>query len=177
MSETTDRRKEIINILKNSSDLVSGTKLANKLGVSRQVIVQDVAILKAEGHTIFSTNRGYRLENKDKYKKIIKVSHKDEDIERELNAIVDLGGEIRDVFINHKVYGAIKVDMNIKSRRDVKKFLSEIKSGISQPLKNLTENYHYHTIVADEKEILDEVEKELDKLGFLEKSSKYNTNN
>lgn len=67
--------------------------------------------------------------------------------------------------------------MNIKSRRDVKKFLSEIKSGISQPLKNLTENYHYHTIVADEKEILDEVEKELDKLGFLEKSSKYNTNN
>ena len=169
MLETTDRRKEIIKELNRSNKLIAGTKMADLFGVSRQVIVQDIAILKAEGYEIESTNRGYKLAESDKYKRVFKISHKDEDIEKELNSIVDLGATVKNVSVNHKVYGKIVVDMNIKSRRDVQKFLETIKSGISKPLKNLTESYHYHMILADNEEILDEVEEILNKKGFIVK--------
>lgn len=34
----------------------------------------------------------------------------------ELNLIVDCGGKVEDVFVYHKLYGVIRVEMNIKSR-------------------------------------------------------------
>ena len=60
-----DRREKIINILRSSSTPVAGVALAKELNVSRQVIVQDVALLRANGTAIFSTNRGYVLQTRD----------------------------------------------------------------------------------------------------------------
>lgn len=167
MNETDERRKKIIDVLKNNSSPINGTSLAEMFDVSRQVIVQDIAILKAENNEIISTNRGYKLFSTNRPSRILKLSHHDEDIETELNAVVDLGAEVKDVFVWHKAYGKIVAELNIKSRKDVKNLILEIKSGVSRPLKRLTEDYHYHTIVADSEEILDEVEKAWKDLGFI----------
>ena len=166
MIEREEREKRIIEILESSETLVSGTYLAELFNVSRQVIVQDIAILKARNIDIISTNRGYRLLSKG-IKKIIKVKHDDSEIKNELNAIVDLGASIEDVFVVHKTYGEIRVKLDIKSRRDVDLLVENINSKLSKPLKNLTDNYHYHTIIVENENIFKEVKDKLKSLGIL----------
>lgn len=169
MSETENRRREICRLLQNSTVALNGTELAKMFGVSRQVIVQDIAVLKAGNYNIISTNRGYFLPQarETQFEKVLCVSHTDAQIEEELNVIVDLGATVQDVFVSHNVYGIIRVELNIKSRRDIQKLLEDIRKGLSQPLKQLTKDFHYHTVVAEKEEILEEVEEELRKVGFL----------
>ena len=121
------RRENLLKILQESTNPVSGTELAEKFNVSRQIVVQDIALLRAKNHEIISTHKGYILNDEETFKRVFKVKHTTEQIPDELNLIVDLGGVVDDVFVYHKVYGVIKVDMNIKSRRDVKNILKELK--------------------------------------------------
>ena len=150
------RRENLLKILQESTNPVSGTELAEKFNVSRQIVVQDIALLRAKNHEIISTHKGYILNDEETFKRVFKVKHTTEQIPDELNLIVDLGGVVDDVFVYHKVYGVIKVDMNIKSRRDVKKYIEGIESGVSTPLMQITSEYHYHTVSADSKETLDD---------------------
>lgn len=168
-----ERREEIVKILKNSANAVSGTELAKHLEVSRQIIVQDMALIRANGIDIISTHRGYVINGEKTVSRVFKVFHTDEQVEEELNLFVDLGGKVQDVFVYHKVYDVIKAPMNIKSRMDVKKYMTDISTGKSTQLMNLTSNYHYHTIVADNKEVLDMIQQELAKRGFLAKLQDY----
>lgn len=161
------RRENLLKILQESTNPVSGTELAEKFNVSRQIVVQDIALLRAKNHEIISTHKGYILNDEETFKRVFKVKHTTEQIPDELNLIVDLGGVVDDVFVYHKVYGVIKVDMNIKSRRDVKKYIEGIESGVSTPLMQITSEYHYHTVSADSKETLDEIQNELDESGYL----------
>ena len=163
----SDRRQEILKNIKESDRPVSGSKLAKDYDVSRQVIVQDIALLRASGYDIISTNRGYVLEGQTCTERVFKVRHTDEQLETELCTIVDLGGQVKNVMVNHKVYGHIEAELGITSRRKVKEFLADIESGKSTPLKNITSDYHYHTVTADSEETLDLIEEELRKLGFL----------
>ncbi len=168
-----ERREEIVKIIKNSDKPVAGTALAKQLNVSRQVIVQDMALIRANGIDILSTHRGYII-NEDKIaSRVFKVFHTEEQVEEELNLFVDLGGKVEDVFVYHKVHGVIKVPMNIKSRMDVRKYLEEISTGKSTQLMKLTSNYHYHTITADNVQILDMIQEELGKKSFLAKLQDY----
>ena len=100
-------------------------------------------------------------------REFLKVRHTDEQLETELCTIVDLGGQVKNVMVNHKVYGHIEAELGITSRRKVKEFLADIESGKSTPLKNITSDYHYHTVTADSEETLGMIEEELRKLGFL----------
>ena len=163
----SDRRQEILKNIKESDRPVSGSKLAKDYEVSRQVIVQDIALLRASGYDIISTNRGYVLEGQTCAERVFKVRHTDAQLETELCTIIDLGGQVKNVMVNHKVYGHIEAELGITSRRKVKEFLADIKSGKSTPLKNITSDYHYHTVTADSEETLDLIEDELRKLGFL----------
>lgn len=167
------RREQIIQIIKNSDTPVSGTALAKQVNVSRQVIVQDIALIRANGINIFSTNRGYVIQESSKISRVFKVVHTDEQVEEELNLFVDLGGYVKDVFVYHKVYNVLKADMNLKSRADVRKYLSELASGKSSLLKNVTSGYHYHTILADNEETLDMIQEELEQRGFLAELQDY----
>ena len=162
-----ERRDAMIEMIRNSEKPVSGTALAKQFAVSRQVIVQDIALIRAAGYEVLSTHRGYLLGQKNSVTRIFKVSHTDEEIADELNLIVDLGGKVLDVQINHKVYGRMKADLGIHSRKQVQDFIEEIRSGKSSPLKNITSNYHYHTVEADSEEVLDLIGKELNKRGYL----------
>lgn len=168
-----ERREQILKILKNSTIPVAGTDLAKQLDVSRQIIVQDMALIRANGIDIVATNRGYVIQKANSVSRVFKVFHTDEQVEEELNLFVDLGGKVEDVFVYHKVYGVIKVSMNIKSRRDVRRYMEEISSGKSTNLKNLTSNYHYHTITAEDEQTLDLIQEELQQKGFLAKLQDY----
>ncbi len=167
MNSTKERRESILEVLMKSSQAISGSALAKMYGVSRQVIVQDISILKSTNNDIISTNKGYKILQNDLCQRVFKVSHSYEEIETELTNIVDLGGRVHDVFIWHRAYGKILASLDIKSRRDVKHILIEFEKGISKPLCVLTDGYHYHTVSADSEEILDEIEAKLDEIGML----------
>lgn len=155
------RRKEILKYISESDTPVSGTKLAELFHVSRQVIVQDIALLRAADSDILSTNRGYILQTPATVSRVFKVNHTDEQLEEELCSIVDMGGCVENVMINHRVYGHMEAELHINSRRKVMEFIGDIKSGKSSPLKNITSNYHYHKVSADSEETLDMIEEVL----------------
>lgn len=163
----SERRDAIINEIRNSQTPVSGSKLAALFDVSRQVVVQDIALIRAAGYDIISTNRGYILNTSHAVTRIFKVSHTDEQLEDELCSIVDLGGKILNVMVNHRVYGRMEATLDIGSRRKVRQFMEDIRNGKSSPLKNITSNYHYHTVEADSEETLDMIEEMLKKKGYL----------
>lgn len=152
------RRKEILKYISESEKPVSGTKLAEIFHVSRQVIVQDIALLRAADCEILSTNRGYICQSAKKFVRVFQVCHTDDKIEEELNAVVDCGGTVIDVFVQHHIYGELRAPLQITSRRQVKQFVEDIRTGKSRPLTNITEGHHCHTISADSEGILEIIE-------------------
>ena len=162
------RRQEILKYIADSRKPVSGTKLAELFQVSRQVIVQDIALLRAADYDIISTNRGYLCGALKKAERVFHVFHRDDQIEAELNAIVDCGGTVKDVFVQHEIYGELKAPLQISSRIQVRQFLEDIKSGKSKPLTNLTSGHHCHTVLADSDEILDLIGHSLRDLGICD---------
>lgn len=168
-----ERRKEMLSLIESAEAPVSGSALGARLGVSRQVVVQDIALLRTEGHPIVATARGYTLDCPHTEKRLIKVIHTNEETELELNTIVDLGGTVLDVMVNHRVYGKMYAPLNIKSRRDVRLFLENLHTGKSTPLMNVTSGYHFHHITAENPAILDEIENALRKNGFLAEFTAY----
>lgn len=169
MGET--RREQIIELLTEQKQPISGTELAKRFGVSRQVIVQDIALLRAVNKNILSTNKGYVLyvpeESSRKAKRSYAVQHTDEQIRDELYTIVDNGGKVLDVVVEHDIYGQITADLILKNRKDVDEFAERIKNSKSQPLKTLTGGIHWHTVEADSEQILDVIEKKLKEKGYL----------
>ena len=160
-----ERQKEILQILRESADPVSGAALARRLGVSRQIIVQDIAAIRGGGAEVISTTRGYTA--KPGASRVFKVSHSDSEVEEELTMIVDEGAVVEDVFIFHKVYGVMRGELHLRSRRDIEAYLAKIASGSSSLLMNVTSGYHYHTVTAESEEVLDLVGGKLRRRGFL----------
>ena len=165
--KAAERRKEIIMFLMSQKEAVSGSVLSEKFGVSRQIIVQDISVLKAAGFGILSTHYGYIVQDTPFVTREIKMYHTTQQTEDELNCIVDLGGTVVDVFVWHKVYGKMSADLNIFSRLQVKQFIEGVRSGKSTELMNITGGYHYHTVRADSEKILDEIEKALNEKGYV----------
>ena len=163
----TERRQKILTLIKESPAPLSGSALGNATGVSRQVIVQDIALLRSEGHDILATARGYLLDEPHEIVRIFKVCHDEARTEEELKLIVDLGGSVLDVMVNHKIYGKVSAPLHIKNRRDVQNFLNNLKLGKSAPLLNVTSGYHFHRVSAESEEILDEIEESLRQNEFL----------
>lgn len=166
------RRKKIMEIFNKEELPISGAELARRVGVSRQVIVQDVALLRAENEEIMSTNKGYilhRLPEKQEHAcvRVFRASHATEDTLDELQTIVDYGGRLLNVFIEHEVYGQINVDLIINNRLDAAEFVNLLKHSKDQPLKALTGSCHYHTVAADSRKNLDRIEMELRNKGYL----------
>lgn len=168
-----ERREQLKKILADSTSPVSGSVLAGLLSVSRQVIVTDIAILRAEGAGILSTSQGYVLSRESLCKRVFKVHHSREECEEELNLFVDCGAIVKDVFVSHRAYGILRGDLNIRSRLDVQDFMESIRSGKSTLLSSTTEGYHYHTLLAPREEILDTIENRLREMGFLARTLEY----
>lgn len=164
---TTQRRNEILKILKESQGPIAAKNLASRFGVSRQVIVQDMAVIRASTPGILSTARGYTLKQEEAYTREFKSRHRQDQAPQELNIIVDCGGRVKNVSISHRVYGRITAEMDIRCRQDVREFVDALNSSQSTVLSTATSGYHYHLVEASSPQRLDLIENELKKAGFI----------
>ena len=163
------RREEILSKLK-SREYIKGSELALFFNVTRQVIVKDIAILRAGGNDIIATPKGYFLYKDDRagnVRKIIVTRHQEDSMERELEIIIDNGGKVLDVIVEHPVYGEIKANLMLDNRTDLSNFIEKTKKKKAKPLSSLTDGVHLHTVEADSEEIIDRIIRQLDHEGFL----------
>jgi len=163
------RRKRIKEIIDHRTEPISGSDLARDLNVSRQVIVQDIAFLRASGESILSTGRGYLPGgiSHDGFSRVVYVRHNAEEIQDELYTIVDFGGRIQDVFVIHPVYGKISAELSVRNRKDADRFLEDIHNNKTKPLLELTGAVHAHTITAESQDVLDAIVDALKSRGYI----------
>lgn len=160
------RRAAILQQLSLTSQPISATALAKTFGVSRQIVVGDVALLRAGGTNITATPRGYVLEqNPSGLIHQIACCHTAIDMEAELNIMVDNGCTVMDVVVEHPVYGQLTGVLQLKSRYDVQQFI--VRSAKARPLSLLTEGIHLHTLSCPDEAAFLRVCDALDQAGFL----------
>ena len=166
-----ERRVTILNMLKEQQLPLSGTALASHFHVSRQVIVQDIALMRAENHNIISTNKGYLFRSQESKNnqpmRVFCVRHDTNQVPDEFATVLKLGGHILDVAVEHELYGQIRVDLLIESAQDAEEFYGKLLTCRDNPLKVLTDDCHYHTICAPSEKLLDLIEQALREKGYL----------
>ena len=160
------RRDAILDTLTQAAGPVSAGALAGRFGVSRQLIVGDVALLRAGGAAIDATARGYVIRrSRDGLRRQVACRHQAADMEKELQIMVDNGCTVLDVIVEHPVYGQLTGGLDLASRYDVREFIR--RSQAAQPLSLLTEGVHLHTLVCPGEEAFLRVREELADAGFL----------
>lgn len=149
-----DRRLQIEEILNNFTEPITASALAKKFSVSRQVIVGDIALMRAGGLKISATPRGYVIDKEEDSEFVFTIAccHDDDKMKTELYAVVDNGGTVHDVTVEHPIYGEIMGELHLKSRYDVDLFLQKVSQNKVQPLMRLTGGIHLHTIKCKDEE-------------------------
>ena len=161
-----ERRKGVCQALRQSHQPVSAAALARRFGVSRQIIVGDVALLRAAGEAIDATPRGYVVRREDTgVVRRVACRHGAADMERELHIMVDNGCTVLDVVVDHPVYGQLTGALHLRSRYDVQRFVS--RCAQAQPLSVLTEGIHLHTLSCPDEGAWERVRRQLGEAGFL----------
>ncbi|MDE6613323.1 MAG: transcription repressor NadR [Clostridia bacterium] len=165
--KSAERRQEILSLLGNTDNPIPANVLKERFDISRQVIVQDIAILRANGYDVISTNRGYILNGKQQVTRVFKCRHTFEQLVDEGELIINLGGRVEDIFVNHRVYGRISARLDLHNRLHVEELYRSLVSGASKPLMSVTDGYHYHTVSADSESVLNEIERALRGKAYL----------
>ncbi|MEA3313194.1 MAG: transcription repressor NadR [Caldisericota bacterium] len=163
-----ERRKAILNLLQNKVSVMSGTEVAKVMGVTRQIIIKDIALLRAAGYKINATPKGYAMQKERGVKTVFAVKHTKESIEKELSIIVQNGGRVLDVIVEHPLYGEIRGNLNIETIGDIRRFLAKMETAHAKPLLTLSNGIHLHTVEADSKERLEKIKNALKEKGFLD---------
>ena len=163
------RRKGILKKLKACNEPVSANVFADMFSVTRQIIVADIALLRAAGYPIRAEHKGYVLEKveKNEITRRIVVKHGGDEVKSELYAVVDNGARIVDVIVEHSIYGKLSAELNLSSRYDVDKFLQKVADAGATPLSDLTEGVHIHTISLKDAESFDRIVEQLNELKIL----------
>lgn len=162
------RRQAILEILSQASQPVSAGSLAQRFSVSRQIIVGDIALLRASGAGISATPRGYViLRERGGLRRQIACQHNAVQMGEELNAIVDFGCTVVDVIVEHPIYGQLTGPLQISNRYEVSQFLERCSAADAQPLSALTEGIHLHTISCPDEAAFQRVCERLRQLGIL----------
>lgn len=166
--DAVSRRNEIVRLLKSSEGAIKGIDLADRFKVTRQVIVKDMALLKAKDSNIISTSEGYLyLSGREMRKRIFFVKHDGDGIYDELSTILKYGGVIEDIVVDHPYYGELTASLYLRTMKDLENFNEKfLKSGLT-PLSEITDGEHMHTVSASDEESLDQIEKELSEKGYL----------
>lgn len=167
-----ERRNLLLEELKAAKQPITGGELATMANVSRQVIVQDISLLKAKNFPIIATSQGYVFLEKEKdetkmYERMIACKHDPERTKEELTILVDHGVFIKDVIVEHPVYGDLTASIMVGNRNDVNEFIKKINTNKASYLSQLTEGLHLHTLQADSVEKLDRACDELHEAGIL----------
>ena len=162
-----NRRENIIRTLRQAADPVSAASLASALGVRRQIIVGDIALLRASGEKITSTPRGYVLSEGGTSVYTLACVHGVEDTEKELNIMVDNGCKVLTVSVEHPVYGLLTGELQLANRYDVRQFVEKLQSGEVRPLSALTGGVHLHTLSCPDNECFERTRSQLEREGLL----------
>ncbi|UCZ54276.1 transcription repressor NadR [Bacillus shivajii] len=166
-----ERRKKVLSLLKERTYPQPGSALGEELNVSRQVIVQDISLLKAKNIPIMATNRGYVLADEDEstmpYQRLVVCSHAPEETKDELFLLVDQGVIVKDVKIEHPIYGDITASVMVSNRKEVQQFIDNIKQTGASYLSELTNGLHLHTLEAKSEQDLEDGIKALREHGYL----------
>jgi uncharacterized protein len=166
-----ERRNLILSKLRDGGVPITGGDLAKFTNVSRQVIVSDITLLKAREEPIIATSQGYLYlqpkQPEGTVERTIACKHTPDRTEEELNLLVDHGILVKDVRIEHKVYGDLTASIMVSNRREVKQFLNKINDTNASYLSELTDGIHLHTISAPNEKAMADAEKALNDAGFL----------
>lgn len=160
-----ERRQQIIRLLR--GHIMNGSQLAKQLSVSRQVIVQDIALLRISGYDILSTRQGYILPADDTCTRTYHVRCQEAEIQDMLNVFVDAGGTVQDIFVIHTAYGVIRAELHLCSRYEVQQFIDSIHTGREAALHGLCKGGHWHTVSANSEHALDLIQQVLREKGYL----------
>lgn len=167
---TSQRRARILEYLRAAEVPLSATALAQRLSVSRQIIVGDVALLRAAGEAVSATPRGYVLDRPQSgITRTVACLHSGADMERELTLMVDQGCTVANVIVEHPVYGQLTGPLDLSSRYDVSEFIRKVEENAARPLSLLTDGIHLHTLRCPDEEAFQRVMKALEEAGFLAK--------
>ena len=145
----TERRSRILADLAALEEgrVISATALAERYGVSRQVVVGDIALLRSSGQAIRATARGYCIARRESgIRHTVVCCHSADEMERELSIIVDQGGVVEDVTVEHPIYGLLRGELELSCGYDVRRFCDDVRSADAKPLSALTEGIHSHTV-------------------------------
>ena len=163
--DAKERRSAILQLLRNRTAPVTGAELAARMGVSRQVIVQDIALLRTGGQTIFATPEGYLL---PALEPVVAARHRDNaGMRRELETVVRLGGTVVDVSIEHPVYGEISAPLHLRTQAGVDRFMANFETGGTSPISLLTDGVHLHTVEAPSQGAMERILSALREAGIL----------
>ncbi|MDT2827845.1 MAG: transcription repressor NadR [Enterococcus viikkiensis] len=174
MIEGEQRKAQILAALQQADKPISATSFAKKFGVSRQIVVGDVALLRASGENIIATARGYLLEREtEKLISKIAVQHERSQAETELRTIIDQGGEVIDVIVEHPLYGELIGGLHLTTQKDVDRFLNQAQKNQAAFLSELTDGIHLHTIAYDSLEDLAKIKQALSEKGILYEENRH----
>ena len=164
-----DRRNNILSRLLENNTPIKGADLASIYNVTRQIIVKDIAILRARGNNIIATPEGYTIYGSEtnKVKFIVAVEHDELNLKNELKIIIKYGGTIEDVIVEHPIYGEIKANLMIRNLNDMNKFIDKYNNNNAKPLSILTNGVHLHTISVDDKDSEVLIKEDLRKNNFI----------
>lgn len=169
MQTGEERRARIVEILRTTDGAVTGAQLSDKTGVSRQAVVNDMAILRAAGEPIVGSPQGYRYAGapQDGVTEAIACKHDRESSGRELLCFVDNDVTVLDVVVEHQLYGEVRANLMVRSRGDVERYLTALKELDAQPLSSLTGGVHLHHVWAAHPVSIAAAKRGLAALGFL----------
>lgn len=165
-----ERREQILSWLHQTNEPLTGSELAERARVSRQVIVGDITLLKARGIPIIATSQGYLLmtgADSAGAERVIACRHIPDDAEKELLLLVDHGVTVKDVKIEHPVYGDLTASIMVSNRKEVIQFLTRVNETNAVYLSQLTDGVHLHTIAAPDEQTLNDAEEALRRAGLL----------
>lgn len=165
------RRSAIYEQLTRADAPISATALAQRFSVTRQVVVGDIALLRAEGHRITATPRGYMIPSETGLLRTIACHHSGGDTQKELFAMVDCGCTVLDVIVEHPVYGQLTAPLALSSRYDVEQFVQRMADSHAQPISTLTDGVHLHTLSCPSEDAFAHLKATLQSMGMLYEGS------
>jgi len=163
-----ERRAELLRILNGAEMPVTGSTLSSLLGVSRQAVVNDIAILRASGEAISGGPQGYRIGRVSGLIEVIHCNHPPERGREEWEILLDRGIAVLDVGVDHSVFGEIRAPVVVETRADIDRHAATITAAGEAPLSVITGGRHTHTVRAPNHDALDAAKRELHERGILD---------
>ncbi len=165
---SSKRMEEVLSFLRKQRRTLTGREISEKLGISRQLVVQLIKRAREMGYRITSSVSGYSLDEQKPARRVVVVKHGSDDIGDELRTIVSEGARVIDVIVRHPVYGEIKGNLDLETDEDISRFLALLKGSGGVPLLSLSKDgVHMHTIEAPDQSVVDRIVQKLDEKGYL----------